>query len=188
MKSSDNCFKLIAHYEGNHLQAYPDPGSALGRACTAHGLSVTQYVKLTGWQALSGSPWTIGVGHTGLVDGKSVKAGMVVSPEKVKQLFLNDISRFEKDVTSLVKVPITQAQFDALVSFAFNVGSDIDADTVAEGLGDSTLLKYVNAKRFDDAANEFPKWNKSGGKVMGGLIKRRRSEKELFVTSRLNLY
>ena len=188
MKSSDNCFKLIAHYEGNHLEAYPDPGSALGKMCTSHKLSVVDYKKLQGWQKLNGSPWTIGVGHTGKVDGKPVVSGMIISADKSKQIFLNDISVFEKDVNILVKVPITQQQFDALVSFAFNVGADMDHDGKAEGLGDSTLLKYVNARKFDLASKEFAKWNKSGGVVCGGLTKRRRSECELFMTSKLNLY
>lgn len=103
--------------------------------------------------------WTIGYGHT----GQDVKPGMVISPQRAEELLRADIASFERDVQSLVKVFVTQRQFDALVCFAFNVGSDIDADTIAEGLGDSTLLKKVNAGEFKLAAEEFLKWDKADG-------------------------
>lgn len=64
--------------------------------------------------------------------------------------------------------------------FAFNVGSDIDADTIAEGLGDSTLLKKLNAGDYSGAANEFTKWCRNDGKKMLGLYRRRMAEKLLF--------
>jgi lysozyme len=119
---------------------------------------------------------TVGVGHT----GPDVKPGMVITVQRADELLWQDVQRFVRDVNSLVKVPLTEGQFDALVSFAFNVGSDIDADTIAEGLGDSTLLKLVNAGRFDAAAGEFAKWNKAGGKVLDGLVRRRATEAALF--------
>ena len=83
-------------------------------------------------------------------------------------------------VNSLIKVPATQGQFDALVSFAYNVGLDIDEDTLAEGLGDSTLLRKFNAKDYAGCAAEFPKWNKAGGVVLNGLTKRRAGERAMF--------
>jgi lysozyme len=123
---------------------------------------------------------TIGWGHT----GADVKAGMVITQARADELFRIDVARFVKDVNSLVKANISQKQFDALVSFAFNVGSDIDADTIAEGLGDSSLLKFLNAGNYAKAADEFPKWNKqtvNGQKVVVlGLSKRRAAERALF--------
>ncbi|WP_438979585.1 lysozyme [Polynucleobacter sp.] len=123
---------------------------------------------------------TIGWGHT----GADVKPKMVITQARADELFRIDVSRFVKDVNFLVKADITQKQFDALVSFAFNVGSDIDKDTIAEGLGDSTLLRLVNAGSFSKAADEFPKWNKqtvNGKKVVVlGLSKRRAAERSLF--------
>lgn len=153
MKISKNGLNLIKTYEGLELTAYPDPGTG-------------------------GAPWTIGYGHT----GPEVHAGLVWTQQQAEQALASDVAQFERDVTSLVKVQINQNQFDALVSFAYNCGSDIDADDIAEGLGDSTLLKKLNAGDYDGAANEFPKWNKSGGKVMSGLTKRRNAERSLFLT------
>ena len=88
---------------------------------------------------------------------------------------------FEAGVARLVTRPIEQSQFDALVSFAFNVGLDIDAHRRAEGLGDSTLLALVNAVRDQDAAIEFVKWNKAGGRPLLGLTRRRLAEAQLYL-------
>ncbi len=124
----------------------------------------------------SGGKLTIGYGHT----GSDVKQSMIITPNQAEELLINDLNRFEKDVTSLVKVAINQNQFDALVCFAFNVGSDIDLDKIAEGLGDSTLLAKLNAGDFIGATKEFPKWNKSKGLVTKGLVRRRATEKAFF--------
>jgi lysozyme len=152
MKISNNGLSLIKSFEGLELEAYPDPGTG-------------------------GAPWTIGYGHT----GPEVCKGLVWTNTQVDKALSQDVAQFEQDVTSLVKVQINQNQFDALVSFAFNVGSDIDSDDVAEGLGDSTLLKKLNAGDYNGAADEFPKWNRAGGKVMAGLTKRRNAERDLFL-------
>lgn len=121
--------------------------------------------------------WTIGYGHT-----KGVYPGMTITQELADKFLIDDVWNFEREVESLVKVPVTQGQFDALVCFAFNVGSDIDEDTVAEGLGDSTLLRLLNRRDFAGAANEFPKWNKSRGRVISGLTRRRAAERSLFLS------
>lgn len=133
-------------------------------------------LRLSAYQCSSGV-WTIGYGHT-----KTAKPGMRINHFQADKLFEEDIASFERDVTKLLKVPVSQNQFDALVSFAFNVGSDIDADDVAEGLGDSTLLKRVNMMDFLGASQEFLKWTRSNGKVLSGLEKRRKSESRLFLT------
>ena len=89
----------------------------------------------------------------------------------------------EEIVNNLLKTTVTQNQFNALVSFAYNVGSDIDADDIPEGLGDSTLLKKVNKNPNDlSIMAEFLKWNKSNGKVSNGLVKRRKLEAKLYFT------
>jgi len=87
-------------------------------------------------------------------------------------LLKNDLNVFEKAVGELVKVKLSQSQFDALVSFAFNVGSG--------ALKRSTLLRKLNAGNYVDAANEFHRWNKAKGKVLKGLSRRRASEAYLF--------
>lgn len=142
---------------------------------------------------------TIGYGTTIYPNGKKVKLSdpKITEPEAV-ELLQYDLQRFEKDVNSLLKVKVEQHQFDALVSFAYNLGSDIDADTVAEGLGDSTLLKLINAnivrqigwqKRI---AAEFNKWIsatvKGKRKVLKGLVARRNSESILFTNNELKFF
>lgn len=128
----------------------------------------------------SANRWTIGWGHT-----KGVKPGMKISISQAEQFLQADMAEVESGVSALVTIPLKQYQFDALCSFAFNVGLDIDSDTVAEGLGDSTLLKLVNAGNFAGAALEFEKWvtaKAPGGKrkTLEGLVARRRKERALF--------
>ncbi len=119
--------------------------------------------------------WTIGWGHTA-----GVKGGDTCTLAQATEWFDEDVAEFEAGVNALVTAPITQAMFDALVSFAYNVGLDQDEDTKAEGLGDSTLLKLLNEGRYTDAANQFQFWNKQAGEALDGLTRRRRAEYDLF--------
>lgn len=128
--------------------------------------------RLTAYKCPAGV-WTIGYGHTGTVDGKAVASGMTITAAKATELLKADLSKFEAAVNSYVTAPITQNMFDALVSFSFNVG--------AGALRRSTLLKKLNTKDYNGAANEFPLWNKAGGKVLKGLVRRREREKQLFL-------
>lgn len=112
---------------------------------------------------------TIGYGHT-----KTADKGMVIDQQEADRLLAYDLSEFERGVESLVQVDVTQNQFDALVSFAFNLGLG--------ALAKSTLLKKVNARDVNGAAQEFLKWNKAGGKVLTGLVRRREAERELFLS------
>jgi len=138
--------------------------------------------KLSAYQCPAGK-WTIGYGSTFYGDGTPVGKGRTLPSELAAlELLKVTLVQFEKDVNSLVKVPITQNQFDALISFAYNLGSDIDKDDIAEGLGDSTLLKKLNDRDYFGAAAEFHKWNKAGGKPLAGLTRRRNAEAELFLT------
>lgn len=111
---------------------------------------------------------TIGWGST----GSHVKQGMVITKEQAEALLKEDVSRFEKGVNDFVKVPLTQNQFDSLVSFSFNLGLG--------NLKSSTLLKKLNASDYSGAANEFLRWNKAAGKVLNGLTRRRQAEKDMF--------
>jgi len=114
---------------------------------------------------------TIGWGHTNH-HGRKFKMGDIWTQAECDEEFRSDMIRFEKAVKVLVKVPLRQWQFDALVSFSFNVGEG--------ALGKSTLLRRVNAGDFEGAALEFQKWNKAGGHVLAGLTRRRASESLLF--------
>jgi len=124
--------------------------------------------------------WTIGYGHI-----KGVAANQKITQEQADEFLRADVEQTEKDVNFLVKTKINQNQFDALVAFAFNVGSDVDDDNVAEGLGDSTLLRKLNSDDMAGAADQFLVWNKIRKKgvltVSNGLSRRRAAERKLFL-------
>jgi len=134
---------LVKHFESLYLTAYKCPGGA----------------------------WTIGWGHTGLKhnDG-TVHKGRTIGKEEAGELLKHDMAHFAQRIEKLVTVPLSDDQFDALVSFDFNTG----------GLAKSTLRKKLNAGDYEGAAAEFLKWNKAGGKVLRGLTRRRQSEQNLF--------
>jgi lysozyme len=112
---------------------------------------------------------TIGYGST----GPHVKKGMIITEAKAEKLLVEDLERFVEGVNKAVTSKINQNQFDALVSFAFNLG--------VGALQKSTLLKKVNANPSDKSiADEFEKWNKAGGKVLKGLVRRREAESDLY--------
>jgi lysozyme len=148
---------LIHSFESCKLKAYPDPGSR------------------------DGKPVTIGWGSTTDENGKPIMLGTVWSQARADARFRLDLAKFEQGVSLLLgDAPTTQSQFDALVSFAYNVGLDIDTDDKAEGLGDSTLLKRHKAGNYAGAQASFAAWNKNDGKVLNGLIRRRAEEASLY--------
>lgn len=117
--------------------------------------------------------WTIGYGHTAMAGPPTPKAGMVITNAEAEELLLKDLKKYEAPVIRLVKVPINDNQYGALVSFTYNLGEG--------NFSKSTLLKKVNAKDFVGAAKEFAKWDKAGGKVLKGLTRRRAAEAALFL-------
>ena len=155
MKISDNGLKLIEFFEGLRLKPY---------LCSA---------KVP----------TIGIGTTIYPNGKKVTMkDAPITKEQAYEYLRHDVSKFEKDLNTLLgKTIVNQNQFDALLSFGYNVGMDIDSDTKAEGLGDSTLLKKVKKNPNDQTIKaEFLKWNKAGGVVVNGLTIRRNKEADLY--------
>ena len=167
MKLAKKGEDLIKSYESLVLTSYPDPYSPLGKACRARKIKLAEYEKYPNWQNLSGAPWTIGWGHT-----KGVKPGQKITIEQAQIFFDEDTKDAVNAVNQGVKVPINQNQFDALVSFTFNCG--------VGAFSNSSLLRHLNAKNYTAAANEFAKWNKSGGVISNGLIARRATEAKLF--------
>jgi GH24 family phage-related lysozyme (muramidase) len=113
--------------------------------------------------------FTIGYGHY----GADVREGSSITQVQADSLLEGDLQKYVKAVNDLVKVPLNQNQFDALVSFTFNCGS--------EALRTSTLLQKLNNKDYQGAANEFDRWIHSSGKVVQGLVNRRKAEKALFL-------
>ena len=111
--------------------------------------------------------WTIGYGST-----NGVEEGMEISQERADMLLLEDVEVFEEAVNKLVEVSLEQNQFDALVSWTFNLGST--------NLQNSTLLKVLNNKDYEGVPAQIKRWNKAGGEVLQGLIRRREAEALLF--------
>lgn len=157
MKTSSNGRKLIESFEGLILHTYDDandhkvmPGDPV------HGVL------------------TIGYGHTSSAGPPKVEAGQTISRELADQYLANDLGKVERDVERLVKVPLNQNQFDALVSFHFNTGA----------LGRSSLLKRLNAKDYAGAAEGLMSWvnaKQIGPGPIPGLVRRREAEKALFL-------
>ena len=111
---------------------------------------------------------TIGYGHT-----KTARMGMTITRERAEQLLRSDLFDAESAVSRLVKVPLSSNEFSALVSFVFNLGEG--------NFAKSTLLRKLNAGDKRGAADELPRWNKAGGKVLQGLVRRRAAERALFL-------
>jgi lysozyme len=112
--------------------------------------------------------WTIGYGHT-----KTAKPGMTITSLDAERLLKQDMKVYEDAVNQLVKVPLSQYQFDALVSFTYNVGRG--------ALSQSTLLRLLNVGNYPEAAKQFVRWVYGGGVKLPGLISRREAERELFL-------
>ncbi len=144
MKTSNSGRTFIKGFESLELKAYPDPGTG-------------------------GKPWAIGWGHT-----KGVKPGDRITLEQAEAFFSEDLAVFELTVNSSIKRAVTQNQFDAMVSLAFNIGGP--------NFAQFTLVKKFNIGDMQGAAAEFPKWRNSAGKVMPGLVKRRAEEREMFLS------
>lgn len=161
MKISPDGLAITKHYENCHLESYPDPASPLGKECTRRGFNITAYRNIHNWPQLSGSPWTIGWGHT----GDEVKPGIMWTQKQCDDALAADMAKFERAVTSAVRVSLNQAQFDALVDFTYNVGPG--------NLQSSTLLAKLNGGDYASVGKELRRWNKAGGQVMYGLVKRR---------------
>ncbi|MWC19655.1 glycoside hydrolase family protein [Acinetobacter johnsonii] len=137
---------LISGFEGKRLVAYDD------------GVGV----------------WTIGFGTTVYPNGIKVKKGDTCTEAQAKAYMAHDLKKFESAVNNTVKVPLNQNQFDALVSLAYNIGTD--------AFSKSTLVKKLNANDNRAAADQFDVWVNAGGKRMQGLVNRRAKEKALFLS------
>lgn len=143
MKASQNCINLIKHFEGYATKPYRCPAGY----------------------------WTIGYGH--VISRNDVERNAAgISPDKINLLLENDLAICEKGLEKLIKVTLTQGQFDALIDFSFNLGLG--------SLQRSGLRSKINRGEFADAVSEFSKWVWGGGRKLSGLIKRRAAEAALF--------
>lgn len=144
--TSENGVKMIEGFEGGpYLNAYPDP-------------------------ATGGAPWTIGYGHTG-----GVTPGEHITQAQAEQFLKNDLKTAETAVRNSIHVPITQNQFDACVSLAFNIGGS--------GFANSDVASRLNAGNYSGAQQAFGEYNHANGQVLAGLTRRRAAEAALFGNS-----
>ena len=127
-------------------------------------------LKLEAYKCPAGV-WTIGYGHTG-----NVKKSDKITIAQAEELLKNDLKYFESAIFDYVKVPLLQNQFDALVSFIYNVG--------VGAFSGSTMRVFLNSKQYSAAAEQFDKWIYSKGVILNGLVKRRNAEKELFLSNK----
>jgi len=154
MKIGQKGIDLIAEFEGRRNQLYYCPG---------------------------GYP-TIGIGHK--LRNEEIKSGFIqigaesvyykngLTDQQIEDLLRQDVKTYEDAVNSLVRVPLNQNQFDALVSFTFNLG--------VGNLADSTLLRVLNGSKYDSVPDQLRKWVYAGGKRLRGLVRRREAEIELW--------
>lgn len=124
------------------------------------GCSLVPYKDIAGY-------WTIGIGHL-MKEYQDIS----LTEQESEDILAHDLLKSENSIRRLVKVPLNQNQFDALVSFTFNLGSG--------ALQRSQLRAKINREEYIDAAPEFLKWCRAGGRISRGLIKRRKAEMKLF--------
>ncbi|AVH14355.1 lysozyme [Acinetobacter indicus] len=146
MHISPSGIDLICNFEGKRLTAYDD------------GVGV----------------WTIGFGTTVYPNGIKVMKGDTCTEAQAKTYMAHDLKKFEATVNKAVTVQLNQNQFDALVSLAYNIGTN--------AFSKSTLVKKLNANDIRGAADQFDVWVNAGGKRMQGLVNRRAKEKALFLS------
>tara|TARA_Y100000361_G_scaffold95350_1_gene85304 strand:+ start:944 stop:1387 length:444 start_codon:yes stop_codon:yes gene_type:complete len=137
---------------------------------SAEGLSLIKKFEgceLYAYQCSAGV-WTIGYGHT-----KDVEPGMQITKEDAEEMLVEELHEYESYINDFVTAPLSQNQFDALVSWVYNLGP--------ANLKSSTMLKVLNAGDYDEVPAQMKRWNKAGGKRLEGLIRRREAESLLFL-------
>jgi len=151
---------------------------ALSEPSDIGGMAVSQRLldMIKRYEGFRESPYICPGGQLTIGYGKSIKPGEYTSITKsnAEVLLRKTVAAFERSIKNLVQVPLNQNQYDALVSFAYNVG--------AGAFKNSELLKKLNISDYKGAADEFLKWNKSKGKVLKGLTRRREEERKLFLS------
>jgi len=123
--------------------------------------------ELTAYKDIVGV-WTIGYGHT-----KTVKPGMKITQRGAEELLRHDLAWVEAVINKYVKAPLTQNQYDAVASLIYNVGGT--------AFSKSTILRKLNTGDIYGASLEFKRWNKAGGRIVNGLVRRREAERVQFV-------
>ena len=150
MEISQEGVTLIKHYEGCPKDR---DGNAVAYRCPANKL-------------------TIGYGSLNLIDGSPVEDDMSITMQEAENLLTHELKQYQEYINDMVKVPLKQNEFDALVSWVFNLGPT--------NLKSSTLLKVLNAGDYENVPEQIKRWNKVNSVVNEGLVKRRKSQALLF--------
>ena len=150
MKISKEGIDLIKYFEGCPTD---DNGKVVSYRCAANKA-------------------TIGYGSLKLIDGSPVQDGMTITKQDAEDLLAHELHEYEGYINDMVETDLKQNEFDALVSWVFNLGPS--------NLGASTLLKVINKKDWADVPNQIKRWNKVNGVPNQGLMKRRNAEALLF--------
>lgn len=132
---------------------------------------------IKGFESFSALPYRCPAGKLTIGYGHVIQEGEIftnITQDKATIILKQDCAKAEACINNLVKVPLNQNQFDALVSFVFNIGCD--------AFRTSTLLFLLNNLRYEDAADEFDKWVYAKGVKLNGLINRREKERDLFLS------
>ncbi|MGB3767853.1 MAG: lysozyme [Phormidesmis sp.] len=152
-------------------EALPEPSTAAEpKRTNSNGLKLIKSfegLRLRAYQDAVGI-WTIGYGTT-----RGVRPGMTISEAEAELFLQQDLVRFEQAINDSLKVPVNDNQFSALSCFTYNVGPG--------AFRSSTLLKMLNQQDVYGAADQFPRWNKAGGRPLAGLTRRRKAERHLFL-------
>jgi lysozyme len=122
--------------------------------------------ELTAYQD-SVDVWTIGFGHT-----KGVEEGDEITQDEAEEMLASELDEYEGYINDMVECDLEQCQFDALVAWVYNLGPT--------NLKSSTMLKRLNSNDLEDVPNQIKRWDKAGGKVLAGLVRRREAESLLF--------
>ena len=154
MQMSENGQKLLAQWEGKRNKVYDD---SAGLPTIGVGHLLTQEENSTGKIT---------------INGQAIDYSQGLTDQQVMDLLAQDLVRFEQAVQNEVRVDLNQNQFDALVSFSFNVGT--------QAFKNSTLLKVLNDGQYDEVPNQLRRWVKAGGKTVQGLVNRRENEINLW--------
>lgn len=154
MKMSENGLELLKQWEGFKLRMYKD---SAGLPTIGVGHLITKGEQASGQIT---------------IDGVAVSYANGLTDQQVLDLLSQDVKPAEQAVTNGVKVALNQNQFDALVSFTFNVGNG--------AFNGSTLLKVLNQGNYSQVPDQLRRWNKAGGQVVQGLVNRRQNEINLW--------
>jgi lysozyme len=158
----------------------PDTGStpapSPSEVLAVNAPATSTYTLIANFEKFSATPyrdangWSIGYGH---FMGATATMNNITQDD-AWNLLVNDVSNAAQAVSTAVQTPLTQNQYDALVSLAYNIGNTAFAN--------STLVKQLNAGNTQAAADQFPRWNQSQGQVLAALVDRRAQERQLFLT------